>query len=135
MSHIAWDEKYSVNISVIDEQHRKIVDLLNLLFDAYASGKTQEALAKIVKEITDYAGYHFATEETFMKTYDFPGLAEHQKEHEDFRNKVIAFQKDLAKGKQTLSVEIASFLTSWLDHHILHVDKEYGPFLNEKGIY
>ena len=135
MSHIAWDEKYSVNIEVIDEQHKKIIDVLGRLFDEMGKKKTPEVLEKILGQMVRYAEEHFAAEEIFMKQYAFPGYEEHRKEHEAFRAKVAAFQKDFLAGKESLSVNVIRFLSDWLDHHIMEVDKKYGPYLNEKGIF
>ena len=135
MSHIAWDEKYSVNIQVIDEQHKKIIEVLGKLFDEMGKKKSREILKAILDQIIWYAGEHFATEEIFMKQYNFPGYEEHKKEHEAFKEKVAVFQKDFAAEKEALSMNMVRFLTDWLDHHILEIDKQYGPFLNEKGVY
>jgi hemerythrin-like metal-binding protein len=134
MSHIAWDEKYSVNIEVIDEQHKRIIEILGKLFEEMGKKKSPEVLKTILDQMVWYASEHFSTEEIFMTQYDFPGYAAHKKEHEAFKTKVVAFQKDFAAGKATLSMEVIHFLLGWLDHHILEVDKQYGPFLNEKGI-
>ena len=134
MSHIVWDKKYSVNIEVIDEQHKKLFEVLGNLFDGMGKKRDKEFLGAIIGELVQYAAEHFATEEIFMRQYDFPGYVQHKKEHEAFKDKVAAFQKSFETGKATLSLEVINFLTGWLDHHILKVDKEYSPFLNEKGV-
>jgi hemerythrin-like metal-binding protein len=135
MSHIVWEEKYSVHIEVIDEQHKHLFEVLGNLFDGMGKGGTREILNITLGELVQYAAEHFATEEIFMTQYDFPGYKEHKQEHETFKSKVAAFQKDFTAGKAMLSAEVVNFLVSWLDHHILHIDKKYSPFLNEKGIY
>ncbi len=134
MSHIAWDPKYSVNIEAIDEQHKHLFEVLGNLFDEMGQKRAQETLGGIIAELIQYASEHFATEEIFMTQYGFPGYAQHKKEHEAFKAKVAAFQKGFDAGKATLSIEVIDFLTGWLDHHILKVDQEYSPFLNEKGV-
>jgi hemerythrin-like metal-binding protein len=134
VSHIVWDEKYSVHIEVIDEQHKHLFKVLGDLFDGIGKGKSREILGVTLGELIRYALDHFRTEEAFMRQYDFPGYEQHKKEHEAFKRKVAVFQKDFEAGKATLTLEVISFLTGWLDHHILEVDREYGPFLNEKGI-
>ncbi len=135
MSHIRWTEKYSINIEVIDEQHQKLFEVLGNLSDQLGKDRDKDFLGGIIRELIQYAGEHFATEEIFMTQYAFPGYTEHKKEHEAFKLKVAAFQKSFEVGKATLSIEVINFLTGWLDHHILKTDKEYAPFLNEKGVY
>lgn len=135
MSHVVWDEKYSVNIAVIDEQHKKIIETLGKLFDEMGKNNRREVLGAVLDQMVWYALEHFSTEEVFMRQYGFPGYEDHKKEHEMFKTKVGTFQRDFAAAKATLSLDIVKFLTDWLDRHILDVDKKYGPFLNEKGVY
>ncbi|MFH0984262.1 MAG: bacteriohemerythrin [Candidatus Omnitrophota bacterium] len=135
MPRIAWDEMYSVNINVIDRQHQHLFKVLGDLYDWLGKEEEKEFLEAIIRELVQYAVEHFTTEEVFMRQYDFPGYEAHKKEHEDFKTKVVSFQEDLIAGKVTLSVEVMVFLTDWLGHHILETDKEYGPFLNKKGVF
>ena len=135
MSHIVWDPQYSVNIEVIDEQHKHLFEVLGKLSDEMGKTRTKEVLGAIIGELTKYAVEHFATEEIFMTQYDYPGYAKHKEEHEAFKVKVAAFQKDFNSGKVSLSIEVINFIRGWLDHHILGTDQKYGPFLNEKGIF
>ena len=135
MASIAWDEKYSVHIDVIDQQHKHLFEVLGNLSDEMGKKRSQDVLGNIIEELTKYAVEHFATEEIFMTQYNFPGYAEHKKEHEVFKVKVAAFQKDFKAGKVSLSIEVINFIRGWLDHHILGTDQKYGPFLNEQGIF
>ena len=135
MPSIQWEEKYSVNIEVLDEHHKRIFAILAKLFDELGKQRSKEVLRATLLDLKQYAVDHFAAEEIFMKQYGYPGYAKHKKEHEAFKTKVGAFQKDFAEGKESLSIDVIRFLTDWLDHHILEVDKQYGPFLNEKGVW
>ena len=134
MPRIAWEEKYSVNIRVIDGQHKKIFEILGNLYDNIGKENDSKFLSDRVWELSLYAVVHFDTEELFMSEYYFPGYEEHKKEHEAFKLKIAFFRKDLEEGKASLPLEMVSFLTNWLEHHILTVDKKYSQFLNEKGI-
>jgi hemerythrin len=135
MPRIDWDDKYSVNIQVIDQQHKGLFKVLGDLYDGLGKEEEKEFLEAIIRELVQYAVEHFKTEEVFMRQYDFPGYEAHKKEHEDFKAKVASFQEDLLAGKITLSVEVMVFLTDWLGHHILETDKEFGPYLNNKGVF
>ncbi len=134
MPHIIWEEKYSVNIKMIDEQHKRLFEIFGNIFDRMGKKDDREALGVDVWELARYATGHFDAEELLLSEYYFPGYEQHKKEHEVFRSKVAIFQRDLEKDKTTLSIDIVHFLMSWLSHHILTVDKEYSAFLNEKGI-
>lgn len=134
MSIFLWDPKFSVHIAIVDEQHQKLVDAVNLLYDAIVAGKGQSALAGTFLRLTDYISIHFATEEKLMLEYRFPGYEEHKKEHEDFAKKISDLQSQLAQGKQMISVDLISFLINWIHHHLLYMDAKYSQFFQEKGV-
>lgn len=132
MAFIEWSEKFLTGVKEADEQHRKLVELINELYEAMKQGKGREVLDKILDELVKYADYHFSTEETLMSKYGFPELAAHKKEHENFKVKIKEFLEKKAKGEVTLSIEVMNFLKEWLVKHIMGTDKKYGPFLQQK---
>ncbi len=134
MALLSWNERYSVGIREVDEQHKKLIDMINQLHDAMLSGKGREILDKIINSLVDYTKTHFSTEERLMKEYGYPGYLNHKAQHEEFIKKVAEFQRKFENGELTLSMEIMQFLKNWLSEHILGSDKKFGPFLNEKGV-
>jgi hemerythrin len=134
MALIEWNESLSVNVVEIDEQHRKLVGMINHLNDAMRQGKGKESLGKIVNGLLAYAGIHFRTEEKYFEQFEYPDADRHRKEHLAFTQKAVAFKTDFEAGKLLLSMEVMRFLSDWLQNHIKAVDKKYGPFLNAKGL-
>lgn len=132
MAFIEWSEKFLTGVKEADEQHKKLVEVVNELYEAMKQGKGKEVLDKILDELVKYADYHFSTEETLMSKYGFPELAAHKKEHENFKVKIKEFLEKKAKGEVTLSIEVMNFLKEWLVKHIMGTDKKYGPFLQQK---
>ncbi len=134
MAYMDWKDYYSVNVREIDEQHKKLIGMINELHDAMKAGKGKAAMSNILKELIDYASSHFATEERYMKHFGFPGYAQHKAEHDAFAVKVIDFQQQYNRGSVSLTFEVMEFLETWLVKHIRGTDKEYGPFFNMKGL-
>lgn len=134
MSLIEWNDTMSVSVAEIDNQHKKLVAMINELNDAMAKGKGKEAIGKIINELITYATTHFATEEKYFDMFKYPGALVHKKEHADFVKKVGEFQDGFSKGSLSLTIEVMRFLKDWLTKHILGSDKKYGPFFNEKGL-
>ena len=134
MAYMSWKELYSVNVKEIDEQHKKLIGMINELHDAMKVGKGKVVTSLILKEMIDYAATHFATEEKYMIKFEFPGYAQHKAEHDAFSVKVLDFQQKYNEGSIALSFEVMEFLEDWLVKHILGTDKQYGPFLNMKGV-
>ena len=134
MALIQWDSSFSVNVTEIDKQHQKLVALMNDLNDAMKQGKGKDILAKIIGELFNYAGNHFATEEKYFDKFGYPAAASHKLEHTNFVKKVSEFKNGFDGGQLALSIEVMNFLKDWLKTHIKGIDKEYGPFFNEKGL-
>jgi hemerythrin len=134
MAMLAWNDHLSVNIREIDDQHKKLVDMVNNLHDAMKGGKADSVIFKIVDEMKRYAATHFATEEKHMKAQAYPAFATHKAEHDKFVAKVVQVEADCKSGKCAMSMDILNFLSNWLVTHIKGTDKKYGPFLNERGI-
>lgn len=134
MAFIQWDSSFSVNVGEIDKQHQKLVAMINDLNDAMKQGKGKDALAKIISELFNYAGNHFATEEKYFEKFGYPAAASHKLEHNNFVKKVSEFKNSFDSGQLALTIEVMNFLKDWLRAHIKKVDKEYGPYFNEKGL-
>jgi len=134
MAFIQWEEKYSVGVTELDNQHKQLVKLLSDLYEAMQAQKTNEVLGRILNQLVSYTKTHFATEERYMSQYGYPDLAAQKREHEAFAKKVIDFKESFEAGRTTLSVSLTSFVKDWLFSHIGGSDKKYGPFLNSKGV-
>jgi hemerythrin-like metal-binding protein len=130
-----WKPEYSVNNKIIDEQHIKLIDTINIFHDAMKSGKGNDVLENVFNNLSEYVNIHFSTEEKLMKDYDFPYYKEHGLEHEKCRKKIAEFKNQYEKGEIALSVELAIFLFDWVHEHLLNMDKKYSRFLNDKGVY
>ncbi len=134
MAFIEWNDKFSVNIKEVDAQHKKLVSMINELYDAMKAGRGSDITGKILSGLIQYVGTHFATEERLMSAHNYPGYQAHKSEHQKFSQKASELQKEFQKGVPVLTVELFSFLKDWLQGHILNADKKFGPFLNNKGV-
>ena len=134
MAFFDWSDELSVNIEKIDSEHKRLVEMLNELFETAMAENAAVVLGNILTGMVDYAGTHFATEERYMTEYGFPGYAEHKAEHDASVAKAVDLLERYQVHPEVLSAETAVFLKGWLGHHIMGTDKLYGPFLNDKGV-
>lgn len=134
MSLLEWSDELSCNVKEIDEQHKRLVDMVNELHQAMLGKQGQKALASIIGQMMDYTSYHFATEEKYMALFHYPGFQSHNAEHEEFVRQVTKFQQQFEAGRLGLSIDVLRYLSSWLLNHILGSDKAFGPFFNSHGL-
>ena len=144
MAFFEWDDSFSVNVAEIDGHHRHLLGLISRLHEGIEHSnrlatlesvlREQETVAVVIKELIDYASYHFTTEERYMQQYAYPEHDRHCAEHRLFIDRVQEFKKSFDEKKTRLSVDLAEFAKSWWQSHILAVDKKCGAFLNEQGL-
>lgn len=120
-----WNQNFETGIAVIDEQHQKLVELLNQLARDLAFGASVHGLSRVFDDLTDYVLYHFKTEEAIWKEYlpEDEMTISHEKSHQDFVVDVLRFKLEQATlADEQVIDKIISFLTHWLAFHILESD-------------
>ena len=134
-STIQWKDEYSVGITHIDQDHKKLISLLNQFTVAYDHAMDEDFEKKALEELIEYTQYHFKREEKLMSDNDYPDFDAHQAKHQEMIEQVGTFV-DLynEKGHDALK-EISEYLTVWLISHINGTDKEYTQYLNERGVH
>lgn len=118
-----WDDKLKTNHPNIDSDHRKLVDLVNKLFDAMQAGKGKDACGQVLNELVSYTKTHFAMEERLMATHGYARMAEHKAEHAKLIKDVSDFKTKFDAGSLTVTASLLSYLRDWLINHISKSDK------------
>lgn len=134
MALIEWNPSLSVGVSPMDQEHQKLIKIINDLHDAMLKGKSKEVMHPVLKGLVDYTRTHFDHEEKLMSDHQYGNLLTQKKMHQAFVEKLRKILEDYEAGKLSLGMEIMSFLKDWLSGHILGEDKKYGPFFNSRGV-
>lgn len=125
MKLFKWSEEYSVKSEVLDEQHKKLFDIINALYNAFAANEHKEKLGSILDELQDYTIYHFSEEERLLKKMGAPLTPDHLQAHRDFIDKITTLRDRFNQGSVGITYDLMSFLRQWLSDHIKGVDQEY----------
>lgn len=131
----AFTEKYKTGISMIDEQHRTLFDIIRqandlvqekMLYDKY------DEILEILDELHTYAENHFLDEEAYMKKVGYPGLAQQKNAHSAFIDKLLKLDLGdmdfIDEHQQEYLEDLIIYLLDWLTHHILIADKQIGQW-------
>ncbi|MDW7645240.1 MAG: bacteriohemerythrin [Desulfuromonadales bacterium] len=130
-----WNDKISVGIEEIDEQHKQLLDLINRLYSAMVSGEQKLQVAKdVLNELMQYTIVHFAVEESLFRIFNYPDYEEHCAHHYKLREQVIDINRKVQSGEKMVTPELLVFLRKWLTNHIMVEDKAYAPVLLERGL-
>jgi hemerythrin-like metal-binding protein len=135
MKKINWLPKYSVGVKIMDEQHKKLILMLNRLIGAENIATDSEVISELITQMITYGQEHFKTEENLMAKFGYPQLDQHYQSHAKYKKKVadlcIAVPLDVPVVPQVT----LNFLVDWWQNHILNIDMKYKSFFQEKGIH
>ena len=134
METINWNESFSVGVAEMDNQHKKLVSMINRLIEEQHTLTEPVTIAQLLTEMTDYAQVHFRAEEYLMAEYGFDHLDDQVASHEEFISKTISFMSAADVGPNILSKALLEYLKSWLVGHILQDDMQYKEFFQAKGL-
>jgi hemerythrin-like metal-binding protein len=129
----SWQQELSVGVLQIDAQHKRLFELCAGLHRLMSAGAGRAALAPILEELIAYTRTHFRDEEKLMEQHRFPGREAHKALHEALTRQVLEFQQGFAAGKVSLSVQMLSFLKTWLVEHIGGNDRRVAAWLKERA--
>ena len=105
MKNLKWDDSLSVEVDEIDEDHRRLVDLFNLLSQSVEKGDDADYIEALLEELISCTVWHFRHEERLMLRYKYDGFQAHKAEHRDLIGSAKALQLCLTcMAKQRVSL-------------------------------
>lgn len=132
---IEWkDEKHSLGIPTIDEQHKELFLITNQLHEILETENYQKEAEKLLKRLYAYTSYHFASEEAIQKEYKFPFLDGHKAIHKSFKKKVIQELEGVRSNINYPLAPLQDFLIEWILKQIQGEDTKYAAFFKTNDI-
>ena len=127
MDSFLWDKQFETGLSTVDEQHHKLVNLINRFGEllTQSSDVSFEDVETVFGELADYAKYHFQDEELLMERerVDSRFVEKHKKLHVDFLQELSRMHAGVAPQQQDSAKSLLKFLIYWLAFHILGTDQ------------
>ena len=130
---IKWSDEYSVGLKEIDEQHKKLIAIINKLYQAFTDRVENEVLGEILNDMAEYTDYHFKTEELYFLRFNYPDKEEHIKKHKIYVDKIKSFKEDFEKERK-ITYSVMNFLSKWIVEHIQGTDPDYVPLFKKNGV-
>ncbi len=134
MELINWTDSFSVGVEEMDNQHKKLIGMINRLIEEQHVLTEPVTIAELLTEMTDYALVHFRAEEYLMAEYGYELKDRQVQSHEAFITTTQKFMSATEVGPNILSKALLEYLKSWLTRHILDEDMQYKNFFATKGI-
>lgn len=134
MAFLTWDDSFSVGVQEIDNQHKKLIEMLNQFYE-HVAADNKKALAELLKAMGEYTVYHFQTEEKYFDRFQFAEAPAHKQKHKDFIAKVNDVATRFNAGKMVISIELTNFIKDWVVNHVKNEDKHYQACFNSHGLH
>lgn len=128
-----WKKEYTTGIKEIDEQHRKIINIINS-YKKCISNKNINIYYKIgsvLSFLTNYTSYHFDTEEEFLRSIKYPELEKQISMHRSFIQKLKKVLIKLKNKQSYTPIEFYYFLMNWLNNHIINEDMKIASYVKQ----
>ena len=132
---VCWSEDFSIGICELDDQHKDIIDLLNVLYDQVEQKEERATILATIEALAWKIKTHFAIEEALMRMMELP-----QEEYEDHfkEHQVMVEQLDYHLNKirngSPVTVALIHFCSIWFIRHIQEDDRKMAPDLVSRGI-
>ncbi|MDR1301418.1 MAG: bacteriohemerythrin [Treponema sp.] len=126
---VEWDDRYLVGISFIDEQHKELINLTNMLYAGCLEGNATAYFMQTIHGTVDYVKYHFSAEEKLLESVNYPDIVNHKREHEGFVKNIFEQVKSFEAGKKFVPNEFVRYLKDWILTHIALTDKKYAQYI------
>lgn len=129
MEQLALSPQYLTGITSIDEQHSKLIEILNALNKIIEEQQDEGQALRIADEFIAYTQYHFKDEERLMAENGYPDLNIHCQMHQSITQHM---EKTVHKykGSKFLRYKIFQIGMNILMNHIEKEDQKFAKFVN-----
>jgi hemerythrin len=135
MPFIVWTNEMSVDVKMLDNDHKRLAILINDLHAGLMAGRDREELERIFDELVENTRLHFAHEERLLAEAGYNGAAAHKQEHEHKIKQVLNLQARFRGANESAAdLEVLDQLKDWLFLHLEHSDKEFVAHLKATGV-
>jgi hemerythrin-like metal-binding protein len=127
--YINWSKKLNLGITIIDEQHRGLVSIINSFHYHKSDEVVDRVLTPTVDILFSFFRIHFMTEENMMEQAGYPGFEDHRQNHLD---SFAELEKIRYECRQDNDPErFTQFLRDYWTRHVNDYDRGYVSTLHE----
>jgi len=125
--YVEWKPFYSVGDAAIDDEHKRLLGIVDDLYVAIQMGHEQTRVQEVLERLAEYTTTHFDHEERVMRGCGYPNLDAHKAMHGEMQRRVLELQ---ANPNAVAEGDLLQFVKNWWVRHIQNQDKAYAPYLN-----
>jgi hemerythrin len=132
--NLIWRSEYNIGSFKVDQEHQSLFKVakkaLNIRTLENDENEIKE-LKAIIKSLYEYVAEHFANEEKYMLSVEFPELKRHKVIHKDLLVMLHGFTQKLnSMDIDEIEVHLYKFIEEYFIHHIVDEDMLIGLWVN-----
>lgn len=129
---LEWLPEFELGIPEIDNQHRGLRDLVNVVAESIMAGDNVAAHAAIT-QLLHHSNAHFDFEEGLMRQLGYPGNALHHEQHSELLGSMARLQAEVASSRFSINrTRALHFMRDWFSIHIVRTDGDFARFIREQ---
>ncbi|MDR2158831.1 MAG: hemerythrin family protein [Treponema sp.] len=127
---IAWDDRYLVDVQIIDDQHRELIKQFNEFYSGCKKSAEPAAFfSNNIHGLMNYIRFHFSTEEEFLEKIHYPDIAAHKMQHRIFIADILKRIDTLGPGRPGIDTTI-DYFRDWIITHFSLIDRKYATYIH-----
>ena len=139
LNELKWSDRFNIGVDSIDKAHQRLFSIVDKLLNLNEDmEKQQHACREGIKYFKNYTFKHFAEEEAYMVSIQYPQYEMHKRLHDNMRDKTIpALERELEEQQYSME-SIQHFLgicIGWLNGHIMIEDRAITGRSSNKWIH
>jgi len=131
---LTWNRVSSVGVRAMDQQHGVLMDTLHDIRQAVLQGAGRERVTRELSRLLEFTRQHFLSEERLLEHMGFPALEHHREAHAKMIEKFERLLENAKHGNGAQMLSAAAAPHEWFVEHVEQLDRNYGEWLNERGI-
>ena len=130
---IKFDDSLVTGHELIDQQHRELLRRADVLVNSQRAAMESQSFFETLDFLRTYMVFHFSREEELMREIGYDHLADHMRNHDDFRNAIeeihLRVKNDGLSRAELKQVHV--LVAEKFVHHIKTVDRRLALFLTQ----
>ena len=129
---ILFDKSLETGNSLIDDQHRELIDRVNKLSESCDTSTEKNVAVQTLDFLMDSTEFHFRAEEKLQEESGYPQLQAHKAQHAQFEKAVDELRQMLEEEEGPTDAFVAAVnrnIVVWLLNHIQVCDKKVAEYI------
>ena len=134
---LMWSEQFATGHPLVDTQHRMLISYINRLEDLARNTNPSrvevELFLRFIEFLETYILTHFREEEECMIRFKCPVHAQNRMAHRAFLDffRTFKLRLEVEGYRHEVVQELHDSCSAWIQQHILRIDVQLKPCLNQ----